>query len=100
MLFVRFLFFMLLLGFVHVVCKVCFLCVKVFSCVVTWSMCGSREDGHPLIKECQGDFNIGIVYMAQQNKVTYNVGKVYMVQQNDQHTIMCPKLVSSAFGGG
>ncbi len=76
---------MLLLGSIHVFCKVCFLCVKVFSCVVTWSMCGSREDGHSLIKKCQGDFNIG---------------KVCMVQQNDQHTIMRLKLVSSAFGEG
>lgn len=63
-------------------------------------MCGSREDGHPLIKECQGDFNVGIVCMVQQNKVAYNVGKVYMVQQNDWHTIVHPKLVSSAFGKG
>jgi hypothetical protein len=44
-------------------------------------MCGSREDGHPLIEECQGHFNVGIVYMVQQNKVACNVGKVYMVHK-------------------
>ncbi len=46
--------------------------------MVAWSMCGSKEYGHPLKNKSQGDFNVGIVGMAQQNKVAYNVGIVSM----------------------
>jgi hypothetical protein len=38
-------------------------------------------------KTCRGDFTVGIICMAQQNKVAYNVGKVCMVQQNDRRPL-------------